>query len=154
MRRYVATLAAKALIAAVAVFPAAAIGAVVDGIPNSWELRHRLSLNVNQAKLDADRDRLNNLNEYRSRTSPRAVDTDRDGVPDANEDADGDGVTNLQEQQQETHPADVDTDNDGVTDADEPDGDNNADDQADENDDDQGDENDEDEPEDDEPEDD
>jgi hypothetical protein len=55
-----------------------------DGIADKWERRNHLSLRVNQAKRDQDKDGLNNLGEFRSHTSPRDADTDNDGVNDAN----------------------------------------------------------------------
>jgi autotransporter family porin len=53
-----------------------------DRIPDRWEQRHGLSLRVNQARRDTDRDRLTNLREYRLHTDPRRRDTDRDGILD------------------------------------------------------------------------
>jgi hypothetical protein len=70
-----------------------------DRIPDRWERAHRLSLRVNQAHRDQDRDGLFNRSEYLDRTNPRRKDSDRDGVPDGREDADHDGVTNADEQE-------------------------------------------------------
>jgi hypothetical protein len=56
-----------------------------DRIPDRWEQRHNLSLNVNQAPRDQDRDGLRNLREYRERTDPRDADSDGDGTDDATE---------------------------------------------------------------------
>jgi hypothetical protein len=129
MRKHLLVLAAGALVGAVTLVPAAASGGaatVRDGIPDSWQIAHRLTLRVNQASLDADRDLLKNLYEYRAHTNPRRVDTDRDGVRDPYEDYDRDGLTNLQEQVRGLHPADVDSDNDGLRDDGE---DNNGDDE-------------------------
>lgn len=87
-----------------------------DGIPDWWEKRHGLSLKVNQARRDQDRDGLNNLYEFRSRTSPRDKDSDNDRIGDRSEDPDRDRLTNRQEQLSLTAPRDADSDNDGVTD--------------------------------------
>ncbi len=80
-----------------------------DGIPDRWEKRHHLSLHVNQAHRDQDRDRLNNLGEFQNGTNPRDADTDNDGLSDGQETEVGD------------NPTDNDTDGDGV-----PDGQENA----------------------------
>ena len=56
-----------------------------DRIPDRWERSHGLSLKVNQAKRDQDRDRLNNRQEWRSGTDPRDDDSDGDGVTDGDE---------------------------------------------------------------------
>jgi Bacterial TSP3 repeat len=80
-----------------------------DGIPDRWEKRHHLSLHVNQAHRDQDRDRLNNLGEFQNGTNPRDADTDNDGLSDGQETEAGDD------------PTDNDTDGDGV-----PDGQENA----------------------------
>jgi hypothetical protein len=58
-----------------------------DRIPDRWEKRHRLSLRVNQAKRDQDRDRLRNLAEFEAGTDPHDQDSDDDGVPDGKEHA-------------------------------------------------------------------
>jgi hypothetical protein len=75
-----------------------------DRIPDRWETRYHLSLSVNQAKRDQDRDGLRNLSEFRHRTNPRRADTDRDGLRDRTEVRRG------------TDPRDPDTDNDGIRD--------------------------------------
>jgi hypothetical protein len=81
--------------------PAAASAAGRDGnhdrLPDSWERAHHLSLQVNQARRDQDRDGLRNLAEYRLRLDPRDPDTDDDGIRDGREDTDGDGVPNAQD---------------------------------------------------------
>jgi len=73
-----------------------------DGLPDSWEQRHHLSLKINQATQDPDHDGLNNRGEYRQKTDPQRADTDRDGLKDGAEvrtgnnprrrDSDGDGT--------------------------------------------------------------
>ncbi|MFL5855169.1 MAG: hypothetical protein ACJ77L_00275 [Solirubrobacteraceae bacterium] len=56
-----------------------------DGLPDRWERRHHLSLKVNQAHRDPDRDKLDNRNEFRHGTDPNKRDTDDDGVRDRDE---------------------------------------------------------------------
>jgi hypothetical protein len=56
-----------------------------DRIPDRWEKRNDLSLNVNQAKRDQDQDGLKNLGEYRNGTDPREADSDADGTEDGTE---------------------------------------------------------------------
>lgn len=58
-----------------------------DRIPDRWERQHGLSLKVNQAKRDQDRDDLANRGEYRAGTDPREADSDGDGVADGDEGA-------------------------------------------------------------------
>jgi hypothetical protein len=58
-----------------------------DRIPDRWERSYDLSLKVNQAKRDQDRDNLVNRDEYRAGTNPREADTDSDGTDDASEGA-------------------------------------------------------------------
>jgi hypothetical protein len=58
-----------------------------DHIPDRWEKRHHLSLQVNQAKRDQDRDHLDNLGEFKAGDNPRDADTDNDGVMDGEENA-------------------------------------------------------------------
>lgn len=58
-----------------------------DRIPDRWEKRHRLSLKVNQARRDQDRDHLRNRAEFLAGTNPRNRDTDGDGIPDGEEHA-------------------------------------------------------------------
>lgn len=85
------------------------------------------------AGLDADNDRLTNLQEYQANTDPNNPDTDGDGIPDwwevayntgatianAFADTDGDGLNNLLEFQLESRPDLADTDGDGYSDYDE-----------------------------------
>jgi hypothetical protein len=58
-----------------------------DRIPDRWEKRHHLSLHVNQARKDQDRDGLRNRAEFKSGTDPRDSDTDGDGLSDGSEHA-------------------------------------------------------------------
>ncbi len=58
-----------------------------DRIPDRWERSHRLSLRVNQARRDQDRDGLRNREEFLAGTSPRDRDSDDDGVRDGDESA-------------------------------------------------------------------
>jgi hypothetical protein len=58
-----------------------------DRIPDRWERANDLSLKVNQAKRDQDRDNLGNRGEYQAGTDPHAADTDGDGTPDGDEGA-------------------------------------------------------------------
>ncbi len=58
-----------------------------DRIPDRWEKRHKLSLKVNQARLDQDRDHLRNRAEFLAGDDPRDSDSDDDGVMDGNEQA-------------------------------------------------------------------
>lgn len=84
-----ATLAAVAMI--VAAFALAGTASAKDRnhdrIPDRWEKRHDLSLKVNQAKRDQDRDGLKNRGEFRSGSDPRDDDTDDDGTEDGDENA-------------------------------------------------------------------
>jgi hypothetical protein len=56
-----------------------------DRIPDRWEKRHHLSLHLNQARKDQDRDGLKNRAEWKSGTSPRDDDSDNDGIEDGDE---------------------------------------------------------------------
>jgi thrombospondin type 3 repeat protein len=58
-----------------------------DGLPDRWERSHHLSLKVNQARRDQDRDGMRNRAEFVAGTNPRDADTDNDGVKDGREDA-------------------------------------------------------------------
>jgi hypothetical protein len=58
-----------------------------DRIPDRWEKRHHLSLNVNQAGRDQDGDDLRNRSEFRAGDNPRDDDSDDDGVMDGDENA-------------------------------------------------------------------
>jgi hypothetical protein len=56
-----------------------------DGLPDRWEHKNHLSLKVNQANKDQDRDHLNNKQEFQDGTNPRKADTDNDGIKDGDE---------------------------------------------------------------------
>src|SRR3954447_24970642 len=58
-----------------------------DKIPDRWEKRHHLSLNVSQSGRDQDRDHLDNRGEFRAGDDPRNRDSDHDGVIDGDENA-------------------------------------------------------------------
>jgi hypothetical protein len=58
-----------------------------DGLPDRWERKHRLSLKVNQARRDQDRDGVRNRQEFRMAFDPRDSDSDDDGVEDSEENA-------------------------------------------------------------------
>jgi hypothetical protein len=90
-----------------------------DGISDRWEKKFNLSLKVDQANKDQDRDKVDNLNEFQEGTNPRDKDTDNDGVKDGKEDSDHDGLNNQNEDASANMPDDPDTDNDGVEDGDE-----------------------------------
>ena len=59
-----------------------------DKIPDRWEKHYKLSLKVNQAHRNQDRDNLNNRQEFKAGTDPRDADTNDDG----NEDGDNGGT--------------------------------------------------------------
>jgi hypothetical protein len=87
-----------------------------DQIPDKWEKKFNLSLKVDQANKDQDRDKVDNMNEFQEGTNPRDKDTDNDGRRDGREDADHDGLNNMGEDESANLPDDQDTDNDGVED--------------------------------------
>ena len=58
-----------------------------DRIPDRWERVHHLSLKVNQAKKDQDRDGLRNRAEFKAHMDPRDKDSDDDGIKDGAENA-------------------------------------------------------------------
>src|SRR3954470_1700872 len=87
-----------------------------DGLPDKWEKKFHLSTHKNSANADADRDRVDNANEFRERTSPRRRDTNRNGRPDGREDRDRDHLNNAGEDATGNDPVDKDTDNDGIPD--------------------------------------
>jgi hypothetical protein len=67
--------------------PAAAKDRNGDRIPDRWEKRHHLSLNVKQGKRDQDGDGLRNRGEFKAGLDPRDDDSDDDGVEDGDENA-------------------------------------------------------------------
>ena len=85
LRLLVTALAALAMLALPSL--AAAKDRNHDHIPDRWEKRHHLSLAVNQANRDQDRDHLDNLGEFQAGDNPRDKDTDNDGVMDGQENA-------------------------------------------------------------------
>jgi hypothetical protein len=58
-----------------------------DRIPDRWEKRHHLSLQVKQAHRDQDSDHLRNRAEFLAGDNPRDDDSDDDGVIDGEENA-------------------------------------------------------------------
>ncbi len=89
-RARLGTLLAMAL-GVVAIFALPAVASAKDRnhdhIPDRWEKRHHLSLKVNQAHKDQDRDQLRNLAEFKAGDNPRSDDSDGDGVTDGEENA-------------------------------------------------------------------
>jgi hypothetical protein len=83
----VAALGTMALLALPALASAKAKDRNHDRIPDRWEKRHHLSLKVNQAKRDQDRDHLRNRAEFMAGDNPRDRDSDNDGIPDGEENA-------------------------------------------------------------------
>ncbi len=81
----VAALSAIAILALPAM--AAAKDRNHDRIPDRWEKRHNLSLQVNQAGRDQDRDHLRNRAEFMAGDNPHRADSDGDGTPDGEENA-------------------------------------------------------------------
>jgi hypothetical protein len=82
-------------------------------LPAQWQ--HRFG--VSSAKTDPDGDGLTNLTEFRAKTNPKRLDTDRDGIDDDAEDRDRDGLDNASEQRAGTDVAKRDSDRDGRPDA-------------------------------------
>ena len=88
--RKLTTAAAFAVIAVLALAiagPAAAKDRNHDKIPDKWEKKYNLSLKVNQARKDQDKDGARNKAEFRAKTNPRSADTDDDGIEDGDENA-------------------------------------------------------------------
>ena len=93
-----------------------------DGIPNTWETTYRFDPNnAADAKLDPDRDRLNNLYEFRQRGLPRDEDTDNDGHDDGDELATRTGVRDADSDDDGRRDGDEDADGDRVRNEDEDD---------------------------------
>lgn len=84
-----------------------------DGLTDAFEKIWGL----NPEEPDTDGDGLTDYEEiYLTHTSPFMLDTDENGISDAEEDLDLDGLDNLQEIQYGTNPADNDTDGDNLLD--------------------------------------
>lgn len=64
-----------------------------NGIEDKWEKKYKLK-GKNVAKLDTDKDGLNNFVEYKLSLNPTKKDTNKNGVADALEDTDRDGISN------------------------------------------------------------
>ena len=90
-RRHSLQVALAAVLGALAILALPALASAKDRnhdrIPDRWEKRHHLSLNVNQANRDQDNDSLDNRGEFRAGDNPRDDDSDGDGVMDGNENA-------------------------------------------------------------------
>ncbi|MGL5017448.1 MAG: LamG-like jellyroll fold domain-containing protein, partial [Luteolibacter sp.] len=107
-----------------------------DGLPDSYELHHRLSVSIPDATADPDDDGLNSLAEVQLMTDPNNPDSDKDGLSDGLEassqprstealirDTDQDGLadghetsTQLRGLTYRSHPLAFDTDGDGFSD--------------------------------------
>ena len=102
-----------------------------DGIPDSWELKHRLKAgSAADASLDSDSDGLTHLQEFALQTNPHLADSDGDGLSDGAEtttspllaDSDSDGLSDKAELIRKplpTNPNLADTDGDGRNDREE-----------------------------------
>jgi hypothetical protein len=90
-RRHALKLAFAAMLGALAILALPALASAKDRnhdrIPDRWEQRHHLSLNVNQSNRDQDNDGLDNRGEFRAGDDPRNHDSDDDGVMDGEENA-------------------------------------------------------------------
>ncbi|TSA40233.1 hypothetical protein D4Q85_00135, partial [bacterium] len=91
-----------------------------DGMADFWEYENFGDLSRDGTG-DYDGDGLTDLYEFLAGTDPKLVDTDGDGISDADEltDLDNDGLTAAQEQTSGTMPNRADTDDDGYTDGEE-----------------------------------
>ena len=85
------TIFMAAALGALAMLALPGIAAAKDGnhdrIPDRWEKRHHLSLEVKQTHRDQDRDHLRNRAEFLAGDDPRDRDSDDDGVVDGEENA-------------------------------------------------------------------
>jgi hypothetical protein len=86
-----------------------------NSIPDKWEKRFHLH-GSGVAKADPDKDGLDNLSEFRSKTNPLKADSNGNGVGDASEDPDHDGVDNGNEARERTNPRKADSNGNGVKD--------------------------------------
>jgi hypothetical protein len=90
-RRNALKIAFAAVLGALAILALPALASAKDRnhdhIPDRWEKRHHLSLNVNQAGRDQDQDGLDNMGEFQAGDNPRSDDSDGDGVTDGEENA-------------------------------------------------------------------
>ena len=104
-----------------------------DGLPDWWERKYSLNLEIDDSDEDNDGDGANNLLEYEYDTNPFEADTDGDGYNDGQEikngynpngegrlDTDADGMYDWWEEQngldkKDASDAEIDTDNDGLT---------------------------------------
>ncbi|MDP2896618.1 MAG: right-handed parallel beta-helix repeat-containing protein [bacterium] len=88
-----------------------------DEMPDGWEVANGLNALADDARSDADRDGLTNLQEYQRGTDPENEDTDADGLKDGKEvylhgtdplkrDTDGDGKNDGEEVFARTNPLD------------------------------------------------
>lgn len=87
-----------------------------DGLPDAWEMQNFAGLSQNAAG-DYDGDGLTNLQEFQLGLNPTEMDTDGNGIADADEDPDGDGLGNAREYVVGTSPTNPDTGSTGTTDA-------------------------------------
>jgi hypothetical protein len=87
MRLFGITLLTALAAVAVLAAPSQARDRNHDRIGDKWEKKHHLSLRVNQARKDQDRDGLKNRGEFRAQTDPRDDDSDNDGIEDGDEQA-------------------------------------------------------------------
>jgi hypothetical protein len=88
MRKHLTIAVTGVLAALLLAIPAAATtarDANNDNLPDRWEKRHDLSLNVNQAPRDQDQDGLRNKGEYKHGTDPRDPDSNNNGEGDEQE---------------------------------------------------------------------
>jgi hypothetical protein len=56
-----------------------------DGIPDEWERKNGLKVDIQDADKDADNDGLTNIEEYQYNTDPQSADSDGDGINDKEE---------------------------------------------------------------------